>query len=99
MSMFDWSACSGERVVSHRFWVYLAFTCPITLVIFGACLWFHEEKHSRHELSRAKYQVIRRRSGAVNADLDASASTSGSNISIQRLRQRFKSDKATGHEV
>lgn len=42
MSMFDWSAPAGQKVVSHRFWVYWAFTVPITVVllVIGLIWWF-----------------------------------------------------------
>lgn len=42
MSMFDWRAPAGQEVGSHRFWVYWAFTVPITVVLLaiGLIWWF-----------------------------------------------------------
>ena len=34
MSMFDWKAAAPNPVISHRFWVYWAFTIPVTFVVF-----------------------------------------------------------------
>jgi hypothetical protein len=38
MSMFDWHAAPQQAVISHRFWVYWAFTVPVTFLVF---IWFY----------------------------------------------------------
>jgi hypothetical protein len=32
--MFDWKAAAPNPVISDRFWVYWAFTLPVTFVVF-----------------------------------------------------------------
>lgn len=93
-TMFDWKAQPGASVVSHRFWIYWAFTVPITLLVFAGCMiWLREEKNRDQRHIRAKYQIVRRGTGDLQHGQPERAPTSGFKVSALRLKRRFKSQK------
>jgi hypothetical protein len=48
MSMFDWNAPKGMRVLSDRFWIYWAVTVPFTLLVLTIwIIWY--KWHRKHE--------------------------------------------------
>ena len=60
MSMFNWAAAPGERVVSQRFWVYWAFTIPITIIIVVAFNMF-VLVHIEGDRPETKFEGFKRR--------------------------------------
>lgn len=56
MGMFDWHAAPGNKVVSDRFWIYWAFTAPITvllLICFFSFVWVRNK--TKEEGNGLKY--------------------------------------------
>lgn len=50
MSFFNWAAQPGQPVVSARFWIYWAFTIPITLLVLS--LWLLTSPIVRKKIAR-----------------------------------------------
>jgi hypothetical protein len=66
MSMFNWNAGPGERVVSSRFWVYWAIAAPLTVVI-GALVIFYL-KWYRTKYTRATEIFAKNRKVGANME-------------------------------
>ena len=40
MPFFNWDAPTMREVMAHRFWVYLAITLPMTVLVLGVVIAF-----------------------------------------------------------
>lgn len=52
MGMFDWKVAPGGKVISDRFWIYWAFTAPITvllLICFFTFVWVRQRPKDRED--------------------------------------------------
>ncbi|KAK3374732.1 hypothetical protein B0H63DRAFT_526029 [Podospora didyma] len=77
MPLFDWKAADGESVLQPKFWVYWAFTAPITIALLIA--WFVWLK--MHETMKQDDDLLRRRMDDMmrefNHPIDMSAQKPG----------------------
>ncbi|KAM0716700.1 hypothetical protein Q7P37_008145 [Cladosporium fusiforme] len=92
MGMFDWKAAPGGRVVSDRFWIYWAFTAPITVLLLICFFVFVMVREKQTKDERDENQGI----VAVSIP-DATPRFETAYQSIKRRRTMGHGEK-TGHE-
>ena len=50
MTMFNWQADKGQKVISNRLWVYFVIAVPLTLIVMVCwIIWFRmtQKKYAR----------------------------------------------------
>ncbi|TAQ89072.1 hypothetical protein B7494_g2585 [Chlorociboria aeruginascens] len=58
MTMFDWGATQGDKVVSKRLWMYFAVAIPLTLVVIGTwVLWYRWSQKEKTKRSQSDIEI------------------------------------------
>ena len=93
MPLFNWTAADGESILQPKFWVYWAFTAPITIALLIA--WFmwlkmHETMGQEDDLLKRRMDDMLREFNPIDMNAQSPAGTNHASEFIDAAKKRLQ---------